>query len=120
LGSLRVGIFTPTEVGAFACVYALAIGFFVYKDLNLKILATTLKDSVRDIGAIMYMISMAGIFGYGIPLDKIPQKMSMFIMGISGSPGVVMAIIIGFLLLFGMFMEGSVIIILFLPNMLYG
>ena len=118
LGSLRVGIFTPTEVGAFACVYALAIGFFVYKDLTFDLLVMTLKDSVRDIGAIMYMISMAGIFGYGIPLDKIPQKMTLFIMGISGSPAVVMIIIIVFLLLFGMFMEGSVIILLLTPILL--
>ncbi len=118
LGSLRVGIFTPTEVGAFACVYALLVGFFIYRDLDFKILAATLKDSVRDIGAIMYMISMAGIFGYGIPLDKIPQKMSVFIMGISSSPAVIMVIIVGFLLLFGMFMEGSVIILLLTPILL--
>ena len=118
LGSLRVGIFTPTEVGAFACVYALAIGFFVYKDLDLKRLAATLKDSVRDMGAIMFMISMAGIFGYGIPLERIPQKMSMFITGISSSPPIIMIIIIAFLLLFGMFMEGSVIILLLTPILL--
>ncbi len=118
IGSLRIGIFTPTEVGSFACVYALFIGFFVYKDLTLKSLWQTLKDSVRDVGAIMYMISMAGIFGYGIPIEKIPQKMTLFITGISSSPAVVMAIIVAFLLLFGMFMEGSVIILLLTPILL--
>jgi len=61
---------------------------------------------------------MAGIFGYGIPLDKIPQKMSVFIMGISSSPAVIMVIIVFFLLLFGMFMEGSVIILLLTPILL--
>ncbi|MBN1183384.1 MAG: TRAP transporter large permease subunit, partial [Bacteroidales bacterium] len=39
LGSLRLGIFTPAEIGAFACVYAIIIGFFVYKDMNLQVLA---------------------------------------------------------------------------------
>jgi len=115
LGSLRFGLFTPTEVGAFACVYALVIGFFVYKDLNYEILVKTLKESIRDIGAIMFMISMSAIFGYGIPIDKIPQKITVFITGITTDPILVMVIIIFFLVLFGMFMEGSIVIILLTP-----
>jgi len=115
LGSLRFGLFTPTEVGAFSCVYALVIGFFVYKELNYKVLIETLKESIRDIGAIMYMIAMSAIFGYGIPLDKIPQKMIVFITEITTNPILVMVIIILFLILFGMFMEGSIIIILLTP-----
>ena len=115
LGSLRFGLFTPTEVGAFACVYALVIGFFVYKDLNYEILVKTLKESIRDIGAIMFMISMSAIFGYGIPIDKIPQKITVFITGVTTDPILVMVIIIFFLVLFGMFMEGSIVIILLTP-----
>jgi len=115
IGSLRVGIFTPTEVGAFACVYALVIGFFVYRDLTWESLKKTMKEAVRDMGAIMYMIAMAAIFGYGVPIDKIPQKMTSFITGISGEPLVVLAIIVFFLVLFGMFMEGSIIILLLTP-----
>jgi len=115
IGSLRLGIFTPTEVGAFACVYALVIGFFVYRDLTWESLKKTMKEAVRDMGAIMYMIAMAAIFGYGVPIDKIPQKMTSFITGISGEPPVVLAIIVFFLVLFGMFMEGSIIILLLTP-----
>jgi len=115
LGSLRLGLFTPTEVGAFACVYALVIGFFVYKDLNCKILIKTLKESISDIGAIMFMISMSAIFGYGIPMEKIPQQMTVFITGVTTDPVLVMVIIILFLVLFGMFMEGSIVIILLTP-----
>ena len=31
---LRFGIFTPSEIGAFAVVYAVVIGFFVYRDAH--------------------------------------------------------------------------------------
>jgi len=118
IGSLRLGIFTPTEVGAFACMYALIIGFFVYKDLNWNTLKKTMQEAVRDMGAIMYLIAMAGIFGYGIPIDKIPQKMTALIIGISTNPIIVISIVILFLILFGMFMEGSVIILLLTPILL--
>lgn len=115
LGSLRLGIFTPAEIGAFACVYAIIIGFFVYKDMTIQILAETLIESVKNIGAIMLMISMSAIFGYGIPLDKIPQKMTLFITSITTNPSLVMVIVVLFLVLFGMFMEGSIVIILLTP-----
>lgn len=118
LVGIRFGLFTPSEVGSFACVYALCVGFFVYKELNLKKLIATLKEAVVDVGAIMFMISMSGIFGYGIPFDKIPQKMTTFITGITTNPLVVITIIILFLLLFGMFMEGSVVILLLTPILL--
>lgn len=115
---LRLGLFTASEIGAFACVYALIIGFFVYKELNFKTLTKTLKESIITIGAIMYMITMSGIFGYGIPFDQIPQKMTTFVTEITDQPFLVLSIVILFLLLFGMIMEGSVIIILLTPILL--
>ena len=118
LVGIRFGLFTPSEVGACACMYALFVGFFVYKTMNFERLVATLKEAVIDVGAIMFMISMSGIFGYGIPIDKIPQRITSFITGITTEPLLVMAIVILFLLLFGMFMEGSVVIMLLTPILL--
>ncbi|MBR4426683.1 MAG: TRAP transporter large permease subunit [Spirochaetales bacterium] len=115
IGSLRLGIFTPSEVGAFACCYALIVGFFIYKTMTLKTLVATFKEAVTDIGAIMFMISMSSIFGYGIPFDRIPQKLTTLIMSISSNPIIIMSIVVFFLILFGCFMEGSVIILLLTP-----
>ncbi|MFQ9703909.1 MAG: TRAP transporter large permease subunit [Enterocloster clostridioformis] len=41
LVGIRFGLFTPSEVGSFACVYALIVGFFIYKKLNFKRLIET-------------------------------------------------------------------------------
>lgn len=118
IGSLRLGIFTPSEVGAFACIYALICGFFIYKEMTIKSFIQTIKNAVSDIGSIMFMISMAGIFGYGIPLERIPQKLTLLIMGITTNPIITMLIIVLILILFGMFMEGSVVILLLTPILL--
>lgn len=118
LVGIRLGLFTPSEVGAFACVYALVVGFFVYKELTFKVLLETLKQSVVDIGAIMFMISMSAVFGYGIPIDKLPQKATLFISGLTTNPLILMALIVLFLIIAGMFMEGSIIILLTTPILL--
>ena len=118
LVGIRMGMFTPSEVGSFACVYALIVGVFVYREINLKKLVETLKQSVIDIGAIMFMISMSGVFGYGIPIEKLPQKVSLIISGLTTSPYILMSLIVVFLVIAGMFMEGSIIILLTTPILL--
>jgi tripartite ATP-independent transporter DctM subunit len=115
---IRLGIFTPSEVGAFACVYALLVGVFIYHKITPASLLETLKQSVVDIGAIMFMISMSAVFGYGIPIDKIPQKATMLISSMTASPYAVMTLIVLFLIIAGMFMEGSIIILLTTPILL--
>ena len=114
LFGIRSGLFTPSEVGAFACIYALTVGFF-YKELNVQKLIKTLGDSVVDVGAIMFIIALSGIFGYGIPYEQIPGKLTQAILGISQNKYAVMGIIVFFLIILGMFIDGSVVILLFTP-----
>ncbi|WP_422479379.1 TRAP transporter large permease [Pleomorphochaeta sp. DL1XJH-081] len=115
LVGIRSGIFTPSEVGAFACVYAIIVGTVVYHELNFEIIAKTLGDTVIDVGAIMFIIALSGIFGYGIPLENIPALLTSTILSISQSKYIVMLIILLFLVILGMFMDGSVVILLFTP-----
>lgn len=118
LVGIRFGIFTPSEVGAFACMYALFVGFFVYKKLNWDTFLETMKQSMIDVGGIMFMISMSGIFGYGIPFDRVPQRITEVITNFTDNRFVVMTLVVVVLLLFGCFMEGSVIILLTTPILL--
>jgi len=115
LVGLRIGIFTPSEVGSFACVYAILVGVFAYKELTLKKLMQTLASSVLDAGGIMFIIALCGIFGYGIPFERIPDLLSGAILGLSMNRYIVMLIIIAILLILGMFIDGSVVILLFTP-----
>ena len=115
IGSLRLGLFTPSEVGAFACCYALVIGFFVYKEMTLASLMETLKEAIRDIGGIMFMISMSGIFAYGIPMDQIPQKLTFLITNWTTNQFLIMGIIFVIYIIFGMFMDGAIVILLLTP-----
>jgi len=114
LVGIRSGIFTPSEVGSFACVYALAVGFF-YKELTPAKIVHTLGETVVDVGAIMFIIALSGIFGYGIPYERIPDLLTRVILGISENQFIVMGIIIFFLIILGMFIDGSVVILLFTP-----
>lgn len=109
---LRGGMFTPSEAGAFACVYAILVGILAYKQLNWEKLIKTLEDTVVDVGMVMILIALSAIFSYGLVWDQIPQQMANFILGISSTPWVVMLIIILFLLFAGTFMDSTVLILM--------
>ena len=118
LVGLRFGLFTPSEVGAFACVYGIIVGVFIYKQLTWKKFLETLRVTVGDVGAVMFIIALSGLFRYGIPFEHVPQALTSLITGISTNVHLVLLIIIVFLVIAGMFIEGSVCILLFTPILL--
>jgi tripartite ATP-independent transporter DctM subunit len=118
LVGLRFGLFTPSEVGAFACVYGIFVGVFIYKELTWKKFLETLRTTVGDVGAVMFIIALSGLFRYGIPFEHVPEALTSLITGISTNVYVVLLIVIVFLVLAGMFIEGSVCILLFTPILL--
>ena len=112
---LRMGVFTPSEIGAFAVVYAVVIGVFAYRQLRSANMREALEGSLVDIGAVMFLLALSAIFGYGIVFEKIPEVISNWMLGLTSNPHAVMLLIVIFILLAGTFMEGSVLIIMLTP-----
>lgn len=117
---LRTGIFTPSEVGSFAVIYGLIVGFLIHRELNLKTLfKETLDNSIGDIGSVMYIIVMSAIFGYGLVWDRIPEVLANFLLGISSNLYVLLLMIMVFLIFAGLFIDATALILMttavFLP-----
>ena len=112
---IRFGLFTPSEAGAFAVVYALIIGKFVYKELTWKRFIEALGNSFRDNGAIMLIIAFSGPFSYAITFLRAPVILSNFIFGITSNVQLLTLIILGFLFISGMFVDSNVNFLLLTP-----
>jgi TRAP-type transport system large permease protein len=70
LAGLRYGIFTPSEIGAFAVIYAVAVGFFAYRMLTFASFREAIEGSLVDVGAVMFLLALSAIFGYGIVFTR--------------------------------------------------
>ena len=112
---IRFGLFTPTEAGAFAVVYAFIIGKFVYKELTMDGLRRVLKNTAIDNGVVMLIVMLSGPFGYAMVYDGLPVRAAELITGVSASPLVCLLIIFAFLIVAGMFMEATVNQLLLTP-----
>jgi TRAP-type transport system large permease protein len=112
---LRLGVFTPSEIGAFAVIYAVVIGLFAYRMLTLQGMREALEGSLIDVGAVMFLLALSAIFGYGIVFERIPEVISTWMLELTDDPDLVMVMIVLFILVAGTFMEGSVLIIMLTP-----
>lgn len=111
----RFGIFTATEAGAFLVFYALFIGVFVYRQLDIKRLIGAMQDSLSDLGMIMLLIMMAGVLGYAITIERAPQQITEFVTTLTDTPEVILLLVVAVLVVSGMFLEGAANILLVTP-----
>ncbi|EEX12540.1 trap dicarboxylate transporter, dctm subunit [Citreicella sp. SE45] len=75
VGGLKFGIFTPTEAGVVACVYAIFAGAVIYREISLKALYDCMISAIRTTAAVMLLIAAAGITAYAITIAGVPQQL---------------------------------------------
>jgi len=115
LGGILGGVVTPTEAASIAVAYALFIGIFVYRTLTVRNFYSMLVRTARITGVIFVIIAFAGILGWWMSFERIPQMLAGTVLGISENPYAVIAIIIGILLIVGMVMDITAILIILAP-----
>ncbi len=112
------GIFTPTEAAIIAIIYALIIGRFVYKKLNLKNIQVVLLESMKTSASLMILVGFANLFGYILITEHIPQAVSEGILGFSANKYVVLLLINLLLIAVGTFMETIAALLILFPILL--
>ncbi len=118
LGGIYGGIMTPTEAAAVAVIYAIPVGFMIYKGLTFKTFITAAKSSATAVGAIMVMIVFSLMLSQIFVMEDVPQALVEGVFTITQNK-VILLILINFLLFFvGMIVNDITSIILLAPLLL--
>ena len=118
LGGVLSGIVTATEAAAVACIYALILSMFVYKELKPKELIKVLTKSAVNSSTILIIIAFAAPFAWVMTSQNVTTAIANMVMGISSSVWIVYGLIIFILLVLGTFMETLAITLLTTPMFL--
>ena len=118
LGGIYAGIFTPTESASVACIYALIISVFVFREVNLKTLYKIFADSCVSSAVVLFVVSMSAPFGWFMTTENIPTILSTTIMSIFTNKFVILFVMNLLLLFLGCFLETQSIILLVTPILL--
>lgn len=115
LGGIYQGVFTPTEAAIVAAVYAIFVGFVIYKTLDLATLFDALSRAAQSSAVVMLVVIFAGLFGWVVTVDDVVGRYSTGLLNLSESPWVILLVIAVVLLISGMFMDAITIMFISLP-----
>lgn len=118
LGGIFSGVFTATEAGVVAVAYAGLVGTFVYKTLSFKLVAELLVNAAITTAAAMFLIAMATSFAWLLAWAGFGAAVLDVLGGISSNPTIALLLIVVFILILGLFIEGIPILIIFTPVLL--
>ncbi|MGR3661701.1 MAG: TRAP transporter large permease subunit [Paracoccaceae bacterium] len=117
LGSLVMGVTTPSELGAIATGYALLVGMY-YKKLTWARLKHALINTVVMSSLIMYLFAVASAMNLIIARERVAHDASELMATYITSPFIGIIMVNIFLILIGMFLEGPVAILIVAPILL--
>ncbi len=115
IAAIRGGLFTPSEVGAFAVVYAVLVGFFAHRVMDWEAIKRAVGHTISDIGLIMLIILMSGMIGFAIIFLQVPQGISAWMLSSLTEPHIIVAVILGSLFVAGLFFESTILVLLLTP-----
>lgn len=118
IGGILGGIFTPTEAAAVAVLYALVVGVFVFRTVNVEKLMFVLKSSVIMTAAVMIIVVASAVLNWALAFSKLPALVASFLLSITDSPVVFLLIALLVLLVVGMPLDPVPAIIVVTPVLL--
>jgi len=115
IGGIRFGIFTPTESGAFAAVYAFLVSVLWYREMKLSDLPKVFLATAKSTAVVMFIVGAASAVGWFITVAQIPVKIAELFGGFMDAPLVLLLLINLFLFIIGMIMDLTPNLLIFGP-----
>lgn len=115
IGGILGGVFTPTEAGAVAVVYATIVGMFVYREITLPELGEAILEAAKTTGVIGLIIAAAGIFGWVLALEQVPQMVVGWVQGVTANPTIAILLVLGVVLVIGCVVDVTAAVIILVP-----
>lgn len=114
IGGVRLGIFTATEAGAVAIIYALMLGV-IYRDLKWQDMLKGLRETITTTSSIMLIVAAASLFSWVLTKEMIPQRLTEWMIATISNKWMFLIAVDIFLLIVGMFIEGNASMIVLVP-----
>lgn len=117
LGSIYLGVATPTEAAGLGAVGAFVVAV-LYRQLDLPTALDIIRSTVVTSGMILLILAAALLFGWVITRLMIPQELVMWISGMDLPAWIIFLMILLFLVVIGMFLDIVSIILIATPIVL--
>ncbi len=118
LGGIVSGVFTATEAGAAASVYALILTVFVYKEIKLRDLPEIMWECCVTNAVVMMLIATSSVYSWILTYERLPQLLADNVFNIIDGRVEFLLILNVFLLIVGMLIDMTPALIMLVPILL--
>lgn len=117
VGSILLGVVTPTEAASFAVAYALVLGVLVYRNIPLRALPGIFTAAMRDSAMILIIIAAVSAANWLLTYNRVPNMLTDWVLGNVNSKNTFLIAVILLFLLVGLFLEGIAAMLVLVPIM---
>ena len=114
IGGIRIGVFTASEAGAVAVIYALILGL-IYREMTWRQFKDAIFETCISTCTIMMIVAAASVYSWVLTKEQIPQLLTSWIITNVSNKYLFLIIINILLLILGMFIEGTASMIILVP-----
>lgn len=115
VGGVRFGVFTATEAGAMAFLFAIFCGALIYRKLTIGNFVEAVREATSDTVAVAIIIAAAAPFAWILTFEQVPQKIAAALGALNSNPVILLLLINLFLLVVGLFMEMIAALVILVP-----
>jgi C4-dicarboxylate transporter DctM subunit len=115
VGGIRYGVFSATEAGAVAALYALVCGTLVYRAAGGGALLRALRESLAETATVMVIIAASAPFAFALIIEQVPQKLALAMGALAGNWILLLLVLNVFLLFVGLAMEMIASMVILVP-----
>lgn len=115
---IRFGIFTPTEGGAVAVLYALLIGGLIYREMQWRGVGIALVETAGTACNSLMIFACANVFAWFVTNEKISDHVAAFILTTVSTPAAFLLLFVAIVIFLGMFLDGTTMMIILVPLLL--
>lgn len=116
--SISFGVATPTEVAGIAALYAMLLGFLLYKELKAKALMGAVKRAFLSSSSIMIIIGFSMIFSWILAIEHVPELIANFFLNLNIHRFWILLILDIIILIIGTFIDVTPALLLVVPILL--
>ncbi|MGE4112498.1 MAG: TRAP transporter large permease [Burkholderiales bacterium] len=118
IGGILGGITTPTEAAAVGGLTAVLVGRFAHHEIRFDRMGDMLLRVAVNSAVVLALVAAAGVFGWVIVFEKIPQQLAVLLQQITTDPFTFMLLVTALLLAVGTVIDGIAALILLVPILL--
>ena len=118
MGGIVGGVFTPTEAGVVAVVYAFFIGVIVYREIPAAEIPAVFVRAAKSSAMVLMVVTVASFLAWVITMQRIPQNVTSMILSQTDSAIVFLLVVNAIFIVLGMFLDAVSALMIMTPVLL--